>query len=639
MAYVFHETTASPTTPSRGMVASVAVITVAAAIGMTLFKWAEEILFPDITGWQSHDMTIVFAALTAGTAAALVRVRTNRTTTRLVNEAIAQRSHVEEEFNHVLDEMDDLVWATAGDGGRRFYANPAVEKILGYDHKRFDNNLGFWLECIHPDDREIILDSKDELFETGFTEIEFRFVRSDGQIRWLHARSRLLRDEEGAIVHGGGIMTDITERKEAEQRLRESEERHRALFETMAQGVVHQDAVGNILSVNPAAEGVLGLAQDKLIGQSSIDPRWKAVHEDGSEYPAGTHPAMVALRTGKKVLDAVIGIPRPGEKKYRWLSVNAVPLFRESEENPYQVYTTLQDITERRDGELAIKRAHMELEKRVDDRTAELVAANRQLEREIAMREETEEALRIKDMALASSNSAIAFSDLEERITYVNQAFLDMWGYDSTAEVLGRSAWEFTAEKQADKCVLNSLMKEKSRTREFTVTKRDGTNFDVQQLASVVTDKAGTPICFMGAFIDITERKRTEEELRRSNDLLQALIDSSPAATFIKDLEGRYIALNDFVAEVAGRPREELIGLTDHEIFPKDMADLFQREDRELLEADQTMEMLQNILIDGVGRSYLTRKTLLRDSHGKPYGICGFATDITSHVPPKEDKN
>lgn len=638
MAYVFQETTKPTTSPSLRHASPVVAVTLAAVAGMTLFEWLKDILFPDTTLWQSHIMTIAFSGLIVSAAVIVVRLRIHRYTDRLVAKAIAQRSHVEKEFNYVLDEMNDLVWAASGNGKNLLYANPAVEKILGYSQKQFIENPNLWIECIHPDDQKGATASRDELFRTGHTEHEFRIVRPDGQTRWLSARSTLVRDEDDALIRIGGIATDITKRKRAEQRLRESEEKHRALFDTMAQGVVYQDAAGNILSANPAAERILGLPKDQLTGTNSIDPRWKAIHDNGSEYPAGTHPSMVALRTGNEVLDAVMGVSRPGEKKYRWLSVNAIPLFRESEDTPYQVYTTLQDITERRDAELAVKRAHMELEKRVDDRTAELVAANRKLEREIAIREETEEALRIKDWALACSNSAIAFSDLEERITYVNQAFVDMWGYDSASEILGRKAWEFTADQQADRCVLNRLLKEKSRTREFTVSKRDGTEFEVQQLASVVNDKEGNPICFMGAFIDITERKRAEEKLQRSNDQLQALIDSSPGAVFIKDIEGRYLALNDFVANVAGRPREELIGLTDHEIFPKDMADLFQQEDRELLKSNDSIETLQRILIDGEERNFLTRTTLLRDIHGTPYGLCGVATDITSHVPAKKDK-
>ena len=82
------------------------------------------------------------------------------------------------------------------------------------------------------------------------------------------------------------------ERKRAEPSLQESEDRYRYLFENMALGVVYHDATGRIITANPAAERILGLSYDQMVGRTSIDPRWKAIHEDGSDFPGETHPAM-----------------------------------------------------------------------------------------------------------------------------------------------------------------------------------------------------------------------------------------------------------------------------------------------------------------------------------------------------------
>jgi PAS domain S-box-containing protein len=166
-----------------------------------------------------------------------------------------------------------------------------------------------------------------------------------------------------------GASLDITERKRAEEALRESEARHRTLFETMAQGVVYQNAKGQIISANPAAERILGLTLDQMMGRTSIDPRWKAIHEDGSDFPGDTHPAMVVLKTGKPVRNVVMGVFHPGFNKHVWININAIPQFVAGESKPYQVYTTFEDITE-------LKRAVEELEKAVE----ELQRSNAELE-------------------------------------------------------------------------------------------------------------------------------------------------------------------------------------------------------------------------------------------------------------------
>jgi PAS domain S-box-containing protein len=176
------------------------------------------------------------------------------------------------------------------------------------------------------------------------------------------------------------IGRNITEQVQAADALGESEEKYRVLFETMAQGVVYQDADGKITSANPAAERILGLTLDQMQGRSSIDPRWRAIHEDGSDFPGETHPAMVALRTGQAVRDVVMGVFHPQEGKHRWININAVPQFKPGADKPYQVYATFNDITGRVQAEAKIRKLNAELEGRVAERTHQLETAYKELE-------------------------------------------------------------------------------------------------------------------------------------------------------------------------------------------------------------------------------------------------------------------
>ena len=155
-------------------------------------------------------------------------------------------------------------------------------------------------------------------------------------IRYARERTRLRRLRDAAL-----------DQAEAErERLRRSEEQYRTLYETMAQGVIYQDASGAITAANPAAERILGLTLDQMQGRTSMDPRWRAIYEDGRPAPGDEHPAMVALRTGRPV-SSVLGVYHPEEQAYHWISVHAIPQFQPRHERPWQVFTTFEDITAR----------------------------------------------------------------------------------------------------------------------------------------------------------------------------------------------------------------------------------------------------------------------------------------------------
>lgn len=175
---------------------------------------------------------------------------------------------------------------------------------------------------------------------------------------FAHVEARVSEDGQECRV----ALVDISAQKEAEEALRESERKYRTLFETMSQAVVHQGLDGKIISANPAVERILGLSTDQLLGKTSIDPHRKAIHENGTDFPEETHPSMVALRTGKAVSNVVMGVYLPQAGGYSWLNITAVPQFLPGEERPFQVFTTFEDITERKRMEAGLKKAKEEAE-------------------------------------------------------------------------------------------------------------------------------------------------------------------------------------------------------------------------------------------------------------------------------------
>jgi PAS domain S-box-containing protein len=193
---------------------------------------------------------------------------------------------------------------------------------------------------------------------------EYRINLPDGSMKWIEAHGiATFEGEESArrAISFVGTVADITERKRAEEALRESEERHRLLAETMLQGVVHQDADGRIIAMNPAAERILGKRREQFLGSSSVQEEQHTIRENGQPFPGTEHPSMVALRTGHQMRGVIMGVFNPKVGEYRWISIDAVPLCRPGQTCPSEVYTVFDDITERKRAQDALRRTAEEL--------------------------------------------------------------------------------------------------------------------------------------------------------------------------------------------------------------------------------------------------------------------------------------
>jgi len=261
----------------------------------------------------------------------------------------------EERIRQLVDSAPYSIFGIGQDGTINF-ANIEASSLVGYSNT------------------ELIGKNVDELLPTRFRESHFThrheygenpYIRQFGTGINLFAQHKDGREIPVDIklsyyriedsLHIIVFMQDISERKKAENRLQESEARFRLLFETMVQGVVFQSASGEIVMANPAAEHLLGLTREQMQGRTSMDSRWRTISEDGSDLPGQEHPAMIALRTGQEVRNVVLGVFNPQINDYRWINVHAVPQFKDGEQEPYQVYTTFDDVTERKKINEALK--------------------------------------------------------------------------------------------------------------------------------------------------------------------------------------------------------------------------------------------------------------------------------------------
>jgi len=124
-------------------------------------------------------------------------------------------------------------------------------------------------------------------------------------------------------------------------------------------------------------------------------------------------------------------------------------------------------------------------------------------------------------------------------------------------------------------------------------------------------------------------RQQAAEALRRSQEQLRSIIDNTTAVIFLKDTNGRYLLINSQYEALFHVSREHIVGLTDYDLFPKEVADPLRKNDQQVLAANHPLNFEETVPQDDGVHTYVAIKFPLRDQHGAAYGVCGIATDIT----------
>jgi PAS domain S-box-containing protein len=240
------------------------------------------------------------------------------------------------------------------------------------------------------------------------------------------------------------------------------------------------------------------------------------------------------------------------------------------------------------------------------------------------VRERTE-ALATKDSAIASSINAVVIGDLGGRLTYVNPAFLRLWGYDDSQEAMGRLATEFWEDRREAQHVVRTVSEEGSWAGELVARRKDGSTFEAQISVSMVKSEIGRPVCVMGSFIDITDRKQAERELLISRERLEATLNANTESAFLMDARGTVLAVNRAGAERLGRTVDEVMGRSIFDILP---AEVTKSRMTRLEGAFRTGKPVR-YTDERAGRTYDHCVYPVLDLGGQVQAVAVFANDVT----------
>lgn len=232
--------------------------------------------------------------------------------------------------------------------------------------------------------------------------------------------------------------------------------------------------------------------------------------------------------------------------------------------------------------------------------------------------------------------------DAEGRIVRINDTELAMLGY-SREEIVGRKrlpelmtpAYAATWAENFRRLVADGRLENK----EYEFRRKDGSTFFGSLSGTAVLDPSGRLLYSRSTMIDITERRQAEARLRETNDFLDAIVENIPSMVFVKHADTlKFARLNRTAEHILGLPREELVGKSDHDFFPKEQADLFTSRDREVLALDEVVEVGEEQIQTSRGHRVLhTRKISIRDPFGRPRYLLGISDDVTERIKARND--
>jgi PAS domain S-box-containing protein len=416
---------------------------------------------------------------------------------------ITSRKETEEQLRFqalVLSQVDDAVIAVDTEG-RITYMNPAAERLydISLDEARDRPNSEIfahrWLS--HNDRR----DAQKALLNSGTWRGVTVHRKRDGGAIFVDATISTLNNKRGAITGMLFSLRNITEQRCADLELRIKD----MAIASSLDAITLTDLEGRIIYVNHAAITAHGWERaEDLIGEPAsvfwADPEdtgriRRAVRENGTWF---------------------------GEV-----------MARRQDGTTFPMQLAFSVVTDEAGGPLCMMGSGIDITKR----------------------KMAEQELRILDMAIASALNAFVIADLDGCLTYVNHAFLAMWGYDSTAEVLGKLVTEFWHDEEDARDALQTLLETGRYVGERIGRRRDGTLFHATFSGNRVTSETGIPICLMASIADITDQKRAEAEIQAHNrelSVLNRIIGVSASATEIDEALEGVLAATIALLDLAG---------------------------------------------------------------------------------------
>jgi PAS domain S-box-containing protein len=380
----------------------------------------------------------------------------------------------EAKFRNFAEHIQLVIWINNPDSFHTFYVNRAYEQIWGRSCQSLLEQPQSWIETVHPEDRHLVLASIEKQQNSQSSQVEYRILRPDGSVRWIWDRGFTIYNEQGEIFCYGGIAEDITERKQAEESLRRSEERLSLALEAAHMGIWDWNLLTNEAVWSPNMGPIYGLPQNSAC--SNLEEFLNLIHPEDQQLLS----EVIAnnIETGAEYTIEFRVIWPDGS--IHWLSGTGKVYYNELGQ-PLRMIGTARDITD-----------HKQAEQKIHEQVA----------------------------LLDISTDAIFVRDLQTRISFWNRGAEHVYGWQQQ-EVLGRKASEFLYKENSPllDTAFKTVIEQGSWQGELKKLQKSGQEVLVESRWTLVRDATGQPTSVLTVDTDITQKKLLERQFLRTQRL------------------------------------------------------------------------------------------------------------------------
>ena len=433
--------------------------------------------------------------------------------------------------------------------------------------------------------------------------IQFKIRRPSGEVRHLYLQAITHTVKGGAARSITGVFEDITERLALEEERKSLLDRYNTIFVTISSGLALQKVDGGIIECNPAAERILGLTRNQMLGRDSLDPRWQAITRDLKPFPGDSHPAMVTLRTGRPMRDVEMGIRKP-DGSLSWLLVSSEPILDDHGQVTHAV-VSFADIT-------AQRLAEDEREKAANRLQAAVVASH----------------IVWWEWSLDEGNFHINSCGAPCILGYSPE---QMTGMDSAAWIEKTHPEDRTSVTETLQRVL--VGEDAQWQAEHRMLAADGTWRWVRHVGRVTErSESGKPVLMVGTTQDIHQSRLAEERIETAAQRLQIALSASKMGVWRYNLQTNASEMDERSLEILGLPTDYKAvhpGTLRSMVHPDDWGAI--KEAAAALKAGQTRfeYTFRIIRANGEVRHVRTAGTVQMDPKGVPEWITGINEDVT----------